>query len=179
MCYAGYFSSQLHISNGQVRGRTLHWENDCTGLAVTQDCRAFSWLVIDVWGPSSLWVLPPLDGLRKKAKRSWASRPVSSIPPWPLLQFLPPGFWFEFQLWLPSMMGCDVELQTEINSFLPHKLLLSMVFYHNNRNSNKCSKLLFLSIKTTFLLQKNGISKKSLKKIKLFCLHIPPAVLLV
>jgi hypothetical protein len=33
---------------------------------------------------------------RKQAEQAIGSKPVSSAPPWPLLQLLPPGFPFEF-----------------------------------------------------------------------------------
>lgn len=69
--------------------------------------RTFSWLVIVVWGPSPLWMVPALGRwflgyIRKKAEEAMESKPVNSVPPWllplPLLERLP---------WLPLMTITD------------------------------------------------------------------------
>lgn len=48
------FFCQLNTSQGHLRRENLNWENVSIRLA----CRAFSWLMIDVEEPSSLWVVP-------------------------------------------------------------------------------------------------------------------------
>lgn len=51
---------------------------------------AFSWLMIDITGPSTLWmVLPPGKALLRGTRISLVSKPVSSSVL--LLQFIPPG----------------------------------------------------------------------------------------
>lgn len=52
--------------------------------------------MIDVEGPSLLesGVFPEqmvLSWIRKKAEQAMGSKPLSSVSPWPLLRFLPPG----------------------------------------------------------------------------------------
>ena len=52
--------------------------------------------MIDVGEPSSLCMVSApgqvvLDGIRKQVVQTMRSKPVSSISPWPLLQFLCPG----------------------------------------------------------------------------------------
>lgn len=59
------------------------------------------------------------------------SKPVHSVPSWPLLQFLP-----QLLPWLPWMM-MDCKLWTEMHPFFPKLIFffffLVMVFYHSNR----------------------------------------------
>lgn len=47
------------------------------------------------------------------------SEPVSSVPPWLLLQFLSPGFCFEFLPWLPPVILCDVTVVKQNKPFPP------------------------------------------------------------
>lgn len=59
-------------------------------------------------------------------EKAMQGKPVSSVPPWSLLQVLPPGSSLEFLPWLSPVMG--KKLQAEIKSFLPW-LILVTVFY--------------------------------------------------
>jgi hypothetical protein len=58
-------------------------------------CKAFPQLVIQVGGFIVGGAIPGvvvLGSLRRQAEQAMGSKPVSSIPPWPLHQLLPPGF---------------------------------------------------------------------------------------
>lgn len=57
-----------------------------------------------------------LDDVRKQADHAMLRKPVTTIPPWPLLQCLP---------WLLPGVECDQDVTN--NSFLPG-LLLVIVF---------------------------------------------------
>ena len=50
--------------------------------------------------------LSVLGALRKQAEQAMMSKPVSSIPPWPLLQLLPPGSCPDF----PQQFECDLRV---------------------------------------------------------------------
>ena len=59
------------------------------GYACEQVCGVFSWLMIDVGGPSLLWVVPTLglvvlSALSKQAEQAMDRELTSSTPPWPL-----------------------------------------------------------------------------------------------
>lgn len=64
---------------------------DSIGVACGNVCGGFSWLLIDVGGPSPLWA--NRSELYKDVSPAWAkeSKPESNIPAWSLLQFLPLG----------------------------------------------------------------------------------------
>ena len=75
------------------------------------------------------------------------SKPVSSTPPWPLRQFLPPG---SCPVRVPVFAAFGELLHrtvSEVNPFLP-KLLLVMVFHHSNSNLRHSTHLfsLFISL---------------------------------
>jgi hypothetical protein len=74
-----------------------------------------------------------LGPLRKQAEWTMWSKPISSIPSWPLHQLLPLGYYLEFLPWFPLTVNRNVKILAETNPFFP-KLLLVMVFYHSNRN---------------------------------------------
>ena len=40
-----------------------------------------------------------LGSVRKELSKPWGSKPVSSLPPWPLPQLLTPGFYLSFPQW--------------------------------------------------------------------------------
>lgn len=70
---------------------------------------SFSWLMIDVGGAHLTVVdVNPgqvvLVGIRKWAEQDMGNKPVSSMLPWSLLQFLTPDSCLEFLSLLPSMM---------------------------------------------------------------------------
>jgi hypothetical protein len=57
-------------------------------------CKAFSQLVMDEGGPIVGGAIPGLvvlGSIGKQAEQARGSKPVSSTPPWPLCQLLPPG----------------------------------------------------------------------------------------
>lgn len=65
--------------------------------------------VIDVGWPSPSWVVPHneplvLGWIRKQSEQATGSKPVSSTTPWPLFQFLCPGYYLELRLLFPWMM---------------------------------------------------------------------------
>ena len=123
---------RLDISQNHLGRRNLNWGSNSTRLACGKTCSAFSWLIIYVGEPSSLWAIPSqlvvLGAISKQTKYSIRSRLEDITPAWPLHQLLSQG------LLLVWVMYCAMELKTEINPFLPN-LLLIMVFYHSNRNS--------------------------------------------
>ncbi len=62
--------------------------------------------MVDMGGPSPLWVVPfPghlfLEDKGKEAKREPGEQARN------LLQFVPPGSYLQFSPWLPSAMDCD------------------------------------------------------------------------
>jgi hypothetical protein len=57
-----------------------------------------------------------LGSVRKQTEQAVRSKAVSSVPPWPLLQFLPPSSCLELP-WLPFMN--EWKLTSEINPFFP------------------------------------------------------------
>ena len=62
-------------------------------------CKAFSQLVINRGGPIVGGAIPGLvvlGSIREQAEQAWGSKPVSNIPPWPLLQLLLPDL-LEYQ----------------------------------------------------------------------------------
>ena len=75
--------------------------------------KAFSQLVIKVGGPThcggAIPGLVDLGSIRKQAEQARGSKPVSSIPPWPLHQLLSPDL-LGFQSWLPLVMNSNVEV---------------------------------------------------------------------
>lgn len=75
-----------------------------------------------VEGPSLEWVVPPLgEGvlgcIRQQAQQDMGSKPASSTPPWPLLEFL------------PQFLGDGLEAKRTL--FSP--LWFWLVFYHQRR----------------------------------------------
>jgi hypothetical protein len=51
-----------------------------------------------------------LDCINKPTEQATRSKPISSITPWSLLQFLPPGFCLESALtFLPDGIGLSVD----------------------------------------------------------------------
>jgi hypothetical protein len=58
------------------------------------NCKAVSQLVINEGGPivgGAILGLVILGSMRKQAEQARGNKPVSSTPPWPLHQLLPPG----------------------------------------------------------------------------------------
>jgi len=72
-----------------------------------------------------------LGSIRKQAKQAIGSKPVSSIPQWPLYQLLPPG---SCPVCVPLLTSFNDGSVSQINPFLPN-LLFVKVLYHSNRNS--------------------------------------------
>lgn len=65
-----------------------------------------------------------LGCIRKQAEQAMAIEPVTSIPPWLLLSFLP---------WLPIVMDCELEVY---NKPSPTPRLFRLGVYHSNREAN-------------------------------------------
>lgn len=97
--------------------------------------------VIDVKGPS------PLGGegsaalgqmvLACRRGQTMESKPVTSIPPWFLLPFLPSGSCLEFLPQRPLVMDCDLEVVKLSKSFLPQVSFGQFCFvFHCNKKSN-------------------------------------------
>lgn len=87
---AGQVFSQLdtresHLGRGSISG----------GIAFPSVSKsgAFSRFMVDVGGPSLLWVDSPGQGIwaytKNEAEQTTGSKPVGSAPPWALLQCLP------------------------------------------------------------------------------------------
>ena len=56
-----------------------------------------------------------LSSVRKQIEQAKGSKPVSSTPPWPLPQLLPPGsHHFEVLFWVPSRMEYTVEVKGKL-----------------------------------------------------------------
>lgn len=93
------FFSFLFLVNF-TRDRII-WEGNSIGKMPSDYLQAFPWLMIDVGvGLAHCgWCHPLAGGPGKYNKeQSIGNRQVSSICPWSLLQFLPPGFCLSFQV---------------------------------------------------------------------------------
>lgn len=83
---------------------------------------AFFWLIANVGGPRSLWVYHAWAGglglCKKLSKQVKRSKPVGSVPPWPLPQSLPPGSCLGS---LSSCLGFPViaMIMSQINAIFP------------------------------------------------------------
>lgn len=75
--------------------------------------------------PSPLWTVPLLGREKQTEEAALGSKPVSSVSPWPLIQFLPSGSGLEFLPWLFPVKDYKQEVA------FGHP-----VSYHNNRNPN-------------------------------------------
>lgn len=66
-----------------------------------------------------------------RTQQTMRSKPASSIPPWPLYQFLPPG-----SCWVPVLTPPMMDYRSiiQVNPFYPQLALVVMVFYPGNRN---------------------------------------------
>ena len=87
---------QTNTKQSDFGSKNLNRVNTPTRLACEQSCRTFSWLLMDEGELSShrddtTPGLPVLGALRKRPEQARQSKPVSSTPPWPELQFLLPG----------------------------------------------------------------------------------------
>lgn len=89
------------------------------------------------WGSTIIYGLLVLDSVREQTEQATKSTPISSIPPWSLCHLLPPGSCpvyvisltsFEDGLWCGSL--------SQINSFLPNSMLVT-VFHHHNSNPDE------------------------------------------
>lgn len=69
--------------------KNLIWEDVLVRLAYGQIYGAFSWLIINVEGPSPLRVVLRCKG--HQAERGLGSKPVGNVPSRTLFQFLTPG----------------------------------------------------------------------------------------
>jgi hypothetical protein len=78
-------------------------------------CKAFSQLVIKRGEPLVGGAIPGLGvlgSIREQAEQARGSKPVKTIPPWPLHQLLLPDV-LEFQSRLPLVMNSNVEVKGE------------------------------------------------------------------
>ena len=71
-----------------------------------------------------------LDAVRQQAEQAMGSNPVSSTPPWPLHQLLPPGSSLDFLSWLPLTTKAGDEIEP-----FPSKLLRLIVFMQQEKRS--------------------------------------------
>jgi hypothetical protein len=84
------FVCQLDTSWSYHRERCLHYRN----VSMRSSCKTFSQLVMEWEGPTMGGAIPELvvlGSIRKQAEQVRGSKPVNSIPPWPLHQLLPLG----------------------------------------------------------------------------------------
>ena len=78
---------------------------------------------------STIARLVVLGSVGNKAEQTMKSKPVSSIPLWPLIQFLPPSSCLEFLLWFSSVVQCELRAIRQ-NKSCPLRVVLG----HSNRN---------------------------------------------
>jgi hypothetical protein len=99
-------------SRSYHRERRLPWGN----ASMRSSCKAFSQLVIN-WGRAQLIVGGAIPGLvvlcsiRKQAEQARGSNPVSSPPPWPLHQLLPPS---SYPVWVPVLLPLVMKSNVEV-----------------------------------------------------------------
>lgn len=109
---------------------SIHWGGGVplSYCPVGKSLRCFlGWLL--VWAVTTVTEIPgQLVWVYIRTDWGKASKPLSSILPWPPLQFLPAG---PFPAWMPALASLSDELSlghvSQISCFLP-KLLLLMVF---------------------------------------------------
>lgn len=92
ICFVFGKLTQLVLS----KNRDLKKQYTSLRLTCRQACGTLYWLIIDVWGPIPLWVVSSLDRwtwvvLRSQFEHAIGYKPVSTIPPWFLIQFLVSG----------------------------------------------------------------------------------------
>lgn len=136
----------LVIFNFKMTQPRATWERESEKMAsirlkCEQGWGAFSWLMIDMGGPTLLWAEPPLSWQscagRKQTVQVTRSKSVISLSPWLLYQLLTSGSCPEFLFWLPSVVDSKtVKWNTPFtpNVLLWPKWLLVMVLYHSTRN---------------------------------------------
>ena len=108
---------------GNMGRRNMTWENVSITLACKQLCEAFYSLMLYVGRSRLLRAVPPMDWWFGVVWES-LSKPVSSIVPWPLLQFLPlVSAWVSA---LPSLM-MDSNLSDETNAGFSRLVLASVL----------------------------------------------------
>ena len=84
---ADYFYVHL-TKTGVIWKEGISTEKTSLPIGLWEMLWTFSWLMIDVVGPSSLWAEPPLNwwpwvpGTRKWTNNTMRSKPASGIPPW-------------------------------------------------------------------------------------------------
>lgn len=131
VCWSGF--CQVDTS---WRRENLTWENALIRLCCRHPCGAFSWLVIDVEGPSPLWAVPSL-GLgytRKQTGWSGKSKLVNSISPRSLLQLLPQVYVSGSCL---SVLQWTVTQICKSNKPFPPHIDFHHGVYHGNRKQSK------------------------------------------
>lgn len=110
---------QFNQSKSHYKEGSLMWENISITSSSWQNSGAFSYLEIDVGGPSPIWLVA-LDAVRKHADETIRNTPVTCPPPYCLL---PPC---SCLAWVPALTAFDDELfygsESKINFTLP-KLL--------------------------------------------------------
>jgi hypothetical protein len=105
-----------------------------TRLVCGQVCKTFYWLMINTGEPRPLWAVWSSrhlvrGGLRNVAKYAHGDKRVSSIFPWLLLKFLPPGSCLSACLSLPPWWTVTWMY------FLPHLLLVIEFFHKDNKQT--------------------------------------------
>lgn len=74
--------------------------------------------------PMSGSATPALVGfIKKQDEQALKSKPVSTTPPRPLLQSLPPAFCLKFRSWLPSIIDCKPGNESSVSPFFPQVAL--------------------------------------------------------
>lgn len=106
LCWLGFCFLLISLTQARViQGKGIGIEESISWTVGVYG--AFSWLV-DVEGPDSLWMVPPLGKMVlcciwKQARQAMGNKPIGTIPPWFLLQYLNLGSCFEFLPRLPFM----------------------------------------------------------------------------
>jgi hypothetical protein len=114
---------QFDTSWSYHRGMGLPWGN----ASMRSSCKDFSQLVIKGERAPVGGAIPgqvALGSIRKQSEKARGSKPVSSTPPWPLHQLLPPS---SCPVWVPGLTSFGDEHQcgsvSWITPFLPSLLL--------------------------------------------------------
>lgn len=135
ICFVFGNLTQLVLS----KNRDLKKQYTSLRLTCRQACGTLYWLIIDVWGPIPLWVVSSLDRwtwvvLRNQFEHAIGYKPVSTISPWFLIQFLVSGsclgshrWWimiwitnkpFSFPSWFCSWYF-DITKESKLNNISP------------------------------------------------------------
>ena len=104
-----------------------NWVTFSFGLSCLVICMVFSWCIIEVWGPRTLWVVPSLGRwARTVCKRSWVSQVKETTTV--CVSVLVSRFMLKFLPLLHSSMNYEVDTEDIEYTISFPNLLLVMLF---------------------------------------------------